>query len=308
MQILIKANAGNTYNEYGKKLAALRGQWVEVETAHVFNDQYNTGAPYNLRVMDADVEAVRDDIRAGLCECGYCGFQGTEEEVLRHFEEEESRANSCAGCFWHRAHIVNHTTTSEKSDETADGYTETKTTVYKWARACEYDDGKGCIHNAHRAHGLKRFTPANTYFLRYPNGYAAYFAALPTAEAWREFGYIWNEEAHTATRAGAVGSYDAIIEYTDGGSLSAFTLKNSRAAFTITGAELREFIAGRGYYAVRFWRGYTDTQPTPTKRPAELFAGFPAGQEKKLEAFFDELRDRYRHAAYIQKLIDYKEA
>jgi len=75
MQILISKHpvvcgGGRIAADYRKSLEALAGQWVEVETEHLFADQYNT---QHLRVMGSNVTKVKDDTRLGKMKC-YCGL------------------------------------------------------------------------------------------------------------------------------------------------------------------------------------------------------------------------------------------
>ena len=47
-------------DNYRKALQALAGQWIEVETQFLFQDQFNTK---DLRIMASHVEDIQDDIR-----------------------------------------------------------------------------------------------------------------------------------------------------------------------------------------------------------------------------------------------------
>ena len=63
---------------YFEMLEAVDGQALEVETEHLFEDQYNTApitgvSDNGLRVMDYLVEEVIDDARIGKMKCNYCG-------------------------------------------------------------------------------------------------------------------------------------------------------------------------------------------------------------------------------------------
>jgi len=58
-------------------LKAIQGQWVEIETDHLFADQFNTvpipGVSENgMRLMVEDVEEIEDDARIGVIKCSYC--------------------------------------------------------------------------------------------------------------------------------------------------------------------------------------------------------------------------------------------
>lgn len=64
MKIRIKDNPSGYIRD-------LAGKVVDVQTEHLFNDQFNTA---EFRVMQADVAEIIDDIRVNLRKCGYCGF------------------------------------------------------------------------------------------------------------------------------------------------------------------------------------------------------------------------------------------
>lgn len=57
------------------------GQWVEVDTDYLFNNQYNTTSIINgdgslhggYRLYDSQIDAVRNDARVGMGKCKYCG-------------------------------------------------------------------------------------------------------------------------------------------------------------------------------------------------------------------------------------------
>lgn len=60
-----------------KLLQAVEGQWLEVETEHLFRDQFNTkpipGVSENgLRLMVEDIDAIEDDVRQGVVKCNWC--------------------------------------------------------------------------------------------------------------------------------------------------------------------------------------------------------------------------------------------
>lgn len=63
--------------EFADMLRAVQGQWIEVETDHLFRDQFNTvpipGVSDNgLRVMVNDIQAIEDDVRQGVVKCNWC--------------------------------------------------------------------------------------------------------------------------------------------------------------------------------------------------------------------------------------------
>ncbi len=63
--------------EFAETLRKVEGQWLEVETEHLFRDQFNTApvpgvSPSGLRLMIEDVEAIEDDVRQGVIKCNWC--------------------------------------------------------------------------------------------------------------------------------------------------------------------------------------------------------------------------------------------
>jgi hypothetical protein len=91
MKVKIKKNAyvfvGN-YNSNGLRevLKKLEGKWLEVETDHLFNDQYNIKEP-SIRVYDSMIDEVKDDERAGKGKCGYCGKMLNTGEICEKHED-----------------------------------------------------------------------------------------------------------------------------------------------------------------------------------------------------------------------------
>ena len=126
--------------EFKKWLEDNAGKWVEVKTDYLFHDQYNVD---KYRIMDNMVSAIEDDARLNKGKCNYCGAlvePGHEEE---HFEDKENKV--CEGCWWFRDRK---------------GYKE-----------CNYDKDS-CTNMECRKSGIDWFTPENTFFLRYPDGFS----------------------------------------------------------------------------------------------------------------------------------------
>lgn len=53
-----RTKAGRTMHEY---LLSKRGKWVEIDTKHLFDNQYNTTDGY--RIYDTDIERIEGDLR-----------------------------------------------------------------------------------------------------------------------------------------------------------------------------------------------------------------------------------------------------
>lgn len=72
----------NCYTHYGgnysEKLESIGGQWIEIDTTHLFREQLNTKpipkvSAVGLRIYQQDVVEVEDDERIGRSKCDYCG-------------------------------------------------------------------------------------------------------------------------------------------------------------------------------------------------------------------------------------------
>lgn len=84
MKIKIKKNAYIWAGSNSKQIKELEGKWVDVETDHLFTNQYNTK---ELRVYDSQVEAVKDDARIGKGKCKYCGTMLSTGETCNKHED-----------------------------------------------------------------------------------------------------------------------------------------------------------------------------------------------------------------------------
>jgi hypothetical protein len=79
MKVLIKKGGhlrGFSEMNWAKAMREIEGQWIEIETKYLFNDQYSTvgvrHASNGLRIMEADVADIRDDARIGRSICRWC--------------------------------------------------------------------------------------------------------------------------------------------------------------------------------------------------------------------------------------------
>lgn len=59
------------YKPWQDAMNAMRGQWVEVETEHLFRNQFNVAT---ARVMACDIDGVKDDVRPFRKKCNWCGL------------------------------------------------------------------------------------------------------------------------------------------------------------------------------------------------------------------------------------------
>lgn len=65
------------------------GEWVEIDTACLFNNQYNTKD--GKRIFDQEISRIVGDVRHGLGKCRYCGAFVKKGEEEKHFLEQESK-------------------------------------------------------------------------------------------------------------------------------------------------------------------------------------------------------------------------
>jgi hypothetical protein len=281
MKIKLKENAGNEYSKkpYDITLVSLRGQWVDVDTTHVFNDQYNL-LNYNIRVFDVQIEAVRDDIRESIVQCGYCGKQfNSMDELNAHYLEEENNAHNCDGCFWYRDRIVDTIHEKEETHSNDGKRFEKRTTTYVWEKQCTHK--AGCDRFEHRNHKPRTFTPENTYFLKYPNGYKAFFESLNVADQWKEMGYKC--DGNIAIMENIAGTYKAMFEFNENG-LSNVTICNTRKSFVLTRDDFESIVLEKP--SIRYSLAYKNGE----KRKKPLFDGFPKTYENDLVSWLNSIQ------------------
>jgi hypothetical protein len=70
---------------FADKLRMIQGQWLEVDTTHLFSDQFNTVAiegvtEHGLRVMQSDVIAIENDVRNNVVKCQWCYGYDTDND------------------------------------------------------------------------------------------------------------------------------------------------------------------------------------------------------------------------------------
>lgn len=154
------------------------GEWVEIETTCLFNNQYNTDKE---RIFDRQISRIVDDARPGMGKCKYCGKMIRRGEEEKHFTEEEKKTcDNCGGkaCFWWNDRIVKTErgprNVERRTGENGEIITTTTQTVTEYTeKYCSYVPKYGtCSNKEHRKMGVEWFTPENTFFLKYPNGFA----------------------------------------------------------------------------------------------------------------------------------------
>lgn len=304
MKVLIKKTAGSDYSrdDHNKTLKSIRGQWVNVDTQYLFRDQYNL-ADYNLRIYDRDIDAVQDDERKGLVKCGYCGAQFHSMEALQaHYVEEEGNAHNCDTCKDYINGIMDIQHTQDEYTDDDGNTVQVRTTKYIHGKKCRFSSG--CVKFEHRNHKPEIFTPANTYFLKYPNGYAEYFKTLPNAEKWSELGFNWCDETRTAEfRRPNTGTYNVRLAWTPNGwELFA---DNKRTRYYMP-SDLLHYCLSNHYhlgYCIRFGPDPDDRMPGIY---ADTWEKLPQATRDAVAIAVEYLRECLR-SEYVREFINNKE-
>lgn len=209
------------------------GEWVEIETTHLFHDQYNAS---DRRIFDHDISRIVDDARIGMGRCRYCGAMVKRGEEEKHFQERENK--TCYGCFWYGDKLISSEkqppvmeTIINEHDEKV--ITKTVVTTSRYEKVCKYSEKYGgCTYSECRRLGIDWFTPENTFFLKYPNG----FASIPEIDKLITRGFIVRDDIIDAPYHRKVGSYTliALLSYENGKAtgIRAYRLYNSRRDYT----------------------------------------------------------------------------
>lgn len=210
------------------------GEWVEIDTSYLFHDQYNTVD--GKRIFDREIKKIIDDVRPGLGRCRYCGAMVKRGEENKHFEVMESRP--CSGCWWYSDRLVSSTKQPPTVEQTTgeNGETITRKTVVttsKYEKVCTYKEKYGgCTNTECRRMGIDWFTPENTFFLKYPNG----FDAIPEVDKLAARGFIVSSDTIDARYYKKIGSYTllALLSYENGkaAGVRAYRLYNCRRDYT----------------------------------------------------------------------------
>lgn len=209
------------------------GEWVEIDTTVLFNNQLNTTEESgNKRIFDKDIEEIQDDARVNKGRCRYCGEIVEKGKEKEHFEQSKLKKCSLSEadeCFWKRKRILNqeHETIEKKLICTENVFTECEhvKNVTKFSFYCQHNkEYGGCVHEQCEKHGIEWFTKENCFFLKYPKGFL-YFTNLDslTKDGWTQtdpFSYRYRKE-------NKLGSY-TLVCYADKRRFIYFELYNSK--------------------------------------------------------------------------------
>lgn len=235
------------------------GEWVEIDTACLFNNQYNTKD--GKRIFDQDISRIVGDIRHGFGKCRYCGALVKKGEEEKHFQEHESKG--CEGCFWYQNRLISSKNNLPKIEKTTNENGETVTqktivTVSKYEKVCTFRDKYGeCTNKECRRMGIEWFTPENTFFLKYPDG----FSSIHEVDKLEIRGFVMSEQMLNATYFKKIGSYTltALLSYEGGKAtgIEAYRIYNCRRnyIFRFENGELFTNKYSFGWYKVKTLKG-----------------------------------------------------
>lgn len=203
------------------------GEWVNIDTSCLFHDQYNTED--GKRIFDNDISRIVDDERPGMGRCKYCGALVKRGEEETHFQEKEKKG--CSGCFWQRDRVKDREVKSSVQFQGCKKIT-VKTTVEKIEKVCSYGESNkntsGCALKECRRMGIDWFTPDNTFFLKYPDG----FSSIPEIDKLEMRGFVFDDRRLNAEYHKKLGSYTltALLSYENGkaSGISAYRIANCR--------------------------------------------------------------------------------
>ena len=152
------------------KLVLHNGEIKEVDTSHIFDNQYTTTE--GNRVYDTAVKYIIDDIRLGEFYCSSVK-QGTYDEVAQAIAEERAKINKCNDCWWFHEHTRIKDECHRQSDEIIEGNKKTiitnEKTVYEVSCAYKPKYGGKCVHDINETPILFR-EKCFCFFCEYPEG------------------------------------------------------------------------------------------------------------------------------------------
>ena len=236
------------------KLVLHNGEIKEVNTDHIFNNQYNTTD--GERIYDTAVKYIIDDVRLGEFYC--CSKkQGTYDEVAKAIAEERSKINKCDECWWFHKHTRIDAECSH--NEVREGNKKIINTRSVYELSCDYmpRHSEKCVYDIDDKPTLFREN-AFCFFCEYPEG-------IPDMKPLRQFmidnaekyGIVsyWTSEKlsvdNSFTHDKRFGSY----EFRSGYHNNYFELSNARNRFKFyVDLTNKKFILddGIGYKAVKY--------------------------------------------------------
>lgn len=246
------------------------GEWVEINTKHLFNNQYNTTD--GKRIFDGQILKIEDDARVGKGVCRYCGKIVVKGEEEQHFWERENNS-SCDKCFWYRDNLIDRHEDKEDNTITNDDGTITVQTVRKvvktYVKKCKYHNDHhtnvNCTNKECRAYGITWFTPDNTFFMQFPDGfYGVDDVNVLKRRGFKLNGYNWKYEKK-------IGSYQ-LYAHVSNDKVEYYTMWNARRRchFFFVGETLYTFDHRFGCKKVKTLDGVLDKYMEKVKEILEV--------------------------------------
>ena len=158
------------------QLVLQNGEIKEVDTTHIFNNQYNTTD--GKRIMDTEVKYIIDDIRLGEFYCSSVK-QGTYDEVAKAIAEKRAQIDKCEGCFWFHEHTRIKDECFRNEAKEGNKKIIDERTVYEISCAHKPKYGDKCVHDIDEMPRLFREVN-DCFFCKYPQG-------IPDVKPLKEF-------------------------------------------------------------------------------------------------------------------------
>lgn len=214
------------------KLVLKTGEVKDVDTTHIFGNQYNTTD--GKRVVDREVQYIIDDIRLGEFYCSTVK-QGSYDEVATAIAEKRAQINKCDGCWWFHNHNLIGDESFRNKEEIKEGNKKieviTKKRVYEISCAYVPKYGK-CVNDIEDTPILFR-EKNDCFFCKYPQGIPDMIPLkefmIANAEKYGIVPYWGNQELSIDKRFKHKKAFGSYIFETGNGSL--FELSNARNRF-----------------------------------------------------------------------------
>ena len=215
------------------KLVLTTGEVKDVDTGHIFDNQYNTTD--GDRIFDTAVHHTIDDIRLGEFYCSSVK-QGTYGEVAQAIADTRANINKCEGCWWFHEHNLIGEESSRNREEVKEGNKSTVLVTEKrvYEISCAYVPKyvEKCIYDIDEKPIL--FREKNfCFFCEYPQGVPNMQPLkefmLANAEKYGIVPYWGDQELSINNRFKYKKPFGSYIFETASGSM--FELSNSRNRF-----------------------------------------------------------------------------
>ena len=245
------------------------GEWVEIDTTVLFNNQYNTTEKSgNKRIFDKDIEEIQDDARLNKGRCRYCGAIVEKGKEREHFEQQKLKKCSLLesdNCFWKRKRVFNqkHETIEKTVICTENVFTEYEhvRNVTRFSFYCRHNEEfGGCTYELCEKYGIEWFTKENCFFLKYPKRIQGFTDVdFLSTKHWTQSGPF----SYRYRRENKLGSY-VLKCYVEKGRIKYFELFNSRRFINFSYDEATsEFIINDHFGRIASKKLLPETEESP---------------------------------------------